>query len=456
IPIVERVAREPSVAGVRALVLVPTRELAIQVAGELAKMCANRPFRVGCVYGGVGFAAQHTALADKRTAILVATPGRLLDHLGSGKARLDRVAVLVLDEADRMLDMGFLPDVERVLARVPARRQTMLFSATLPAPIRKLSERILRDPADVSVGEDVVTTPLARQFQLTADKHEKQGALLALLAAEKPKKTLVFVRTKHGARRLGKQLAKTGYDAGELHGDMSQNARARAMDMFRSGRLELLVATDVASRGLDVPDVSHVVNYDLPMEPEAYVHRVGRTGRMGKEGRAFTFVQRDQKRDLATIERVAAVQMEPYALAFTRVAEGENLRARGPLGSQTTSRPPPVAHEPDGPSPGPNRRRKPFHAGPVGAPPRDARGFDRRPPRRFPAHAADRPDRAFRSEPSTSQRSREAPRGQGSREAPRFRTRGPTHQFEQGPQGEGARPARRGPAPAWTRRRRRY
>ncbi|HEX2065529.1 MAG TPA: DEAD/DEAH box helicase [Candidatus Thermoplasmatota archaeon] len=313
IPLIER-ARHLSNGGVVGLVLTPTRELALQVAEELAGLAKASGLRVIPVYGGAGFGKQNDMLRQGGTHIVVATPGRLLDHLQQGSVRLDRVQVLVLDEADRMLDMGFLPDMQRVLRAVPKVRQTALFSATVPEPIRKLTSQFLTDPVSVKVETGPTATPLCEQLKLHVEKPLKTRTLLALLAKERPERAIVFTRTKHLAKRLAPQLGRAGHKAVALQGNMSQGQRERAMQAFRDGDVELLVATDVASRGIDVPEVSHVINYDLPDEPEAYVHRIGRTGRMGRTGRAFTFVQSDEHRDLKVIERISGIPMAEYAV----------------------------------------------------------------------------------------------------------------------------------------------
>jgi superfamily II DNA/RNA helicase len=313
IPLVEHAQRRGD-HGVVALVLVPTRELALQVSEELAELARGSPLRVAAVYGGVGFQPQVQTLRQHAPLVLVATPGRLLDHLQQRTARLDGVRVLVLDEADRMLDMGFLPDVERILRMLPAQRQTALFSATVPEPIRRLSARFLRAPANVRVEQGPATVPLTEQFLVQVAMPEKGRALQALLAKERPERAIVFTRTKHLARRLAVQLGRAGWQAVALQGNMSQGQRERALGSFRTGQASVLVATDIASRGLDIPEVSHVVNYDLPNEPDAYVHRVGRTARMGRAGRAFTFVQPDQQRDLRDVERAAGVRLQGYEL----------------------------------------------------------------------------------------------------------------------------------------------
>ncbi len=312
IPLIEATRVMPPASGASALVLVPTRELAIQVAEELGEIAKGSRVRVVAIYGGVGMGRQVEELRKPGTMVLVATPGRLLDHLRGGSARIEKTKLLVLDEADRMLDMGFLPDVERILKAVSPVRQTALFSATVPDPIRRLSQKFLRDPVPIRVETGEVSVPKAEQFKVYVEKANKSRALLALLKKETPDQVMVFTRTKHLAKRLAPALDRAGVPAVALQGNMSQSQRERAMQAFRDGTAKILVATDIAGRGIDVPETSHVVNFDLPDEPEAYVHRIGRTARMGRAGRAFTFVQSDEHHDLRTIERLTGVPMQPY------------------------------------------------------------------------------------------------------------------------------------------------
>ncbi len=313
IPIVEAL-RHGHDAGVLGLILVPTRELAAQVAAELAQIAKGSRLRIITVFGGVGFGKQTEELRRGGASILVATPGRLLDLAGQGIARLDRIRHLILDEADRMLDMGFLPDMERVLRLVPQKRQTGLFSATVPEPIRRLTARFLKDPVSIRIEQGPTATPAAEQFKSHVEKSLKVRALLKVLQDEKPEQVMVFTRTKHVAKRLARNLEAWGFPAVALQGNMSQNARERSMEAFRKGTAKILVATDIASRGIDVVQVSHVINFDLPDEPEAYVHRIGRTGRMGRTGRAFTFVQSDEQRDMRTIEQLAGTRIQLLSL----------------------------------------------------------------------------------------------------------------------------------------------
>jgi ATP-dependent RNA helicase DeaD len=338
IPLIEGCAGDGD-PGVLALVLVPTRELALQVTEELTKLAHGTAVRAVAVYGGVGFDAQVKALRGRHTVALVATPGRLLDHLQRGTVRLDTVRMLVLDEADRMLDMGFLPDVERILKNLPRQRQTCLFSATVPEPIRRLSARFLHNPASFKAEDGPAPAPLVEQFHLQVPQAQKAPALHRLLEREAPQRAIVFTRTKHRARSVARVLSRNGWEAVALQGNMTQSQRERALAAFRSGDAKILVATDVASRGLDIPDVSHVVNLDLPDEPEAYVHRIGRTARMGRSGRAFTFVQPAEARDLQRIASNLGVQIPqdgldlsglPVLVAPAPAPPEGNGRGRGP------------------------------------------------------------------------------------------------------------------------------
>ncbi|MHB8604509.1 MAG: DEAD/DEAH box helicase [Thermoplasmatota archaeon] len=299
--------------GPRALVLVPTRELALQVTEELNEIGKHAGLQAVPIYGGAGFGEQTAALTRREPFCVVATPGRLVDHLERNNTSLGDVAFLVLDEADRMLDMGFLPVVNRLIAMIPRERQTAFFSATMAPDVRKLSERILRNPETIAVSEDVLATPLAEQFRVDLGaSNAKTAAIVALLAKEQPTRALIFVRTRHGAKRLGKKLRSLGHDADALHGDLSQNQRERVMSQFRDGSLGLLVATDVAARGIDVPEISHVFQFDVPHEAPTYVHRIGRTGRAGKNGRAFLLNAPEERSDLAAIERLIDARLPRF------------------------------------------------------------------------------------------------------------------------------------------------
>jgi ATP-dependent RNA helicase RhlE len=298
VPIVERVTpggRSPS-----SLILVPTRELASQVTEDFRAIADVRRLQVASVYGGVGIAAQakRARLAD----ILIATPGRLLDLVARKLLRLDRVRICVLDEADRMLDMGFLPDVTRILQMLRPERQTMLFSATLDGEVGRLATRFTTNPVLHQVIDDRPVIAEARHRFIAVEHQQKTAALVRELAAERGL-TLIFVRTKRGADRLTKNLRQQGFRVGALHGGLSQPQRERALGHFASGANDVLVATDVAARGLDLEDITHVINFDAPEDEKAYVHRVGRTARAGRGGEGITFVTREQRLD---VSRVAA------------------------------------------------------------------------------------------------------------------------------------------------------
>jgi ATP-dependent RNA helicase RhlE len=297
LPLVDRVeANDPRCA---ALVLVPTRELAAQIVDELRDICAARALSIAAVYGGVGIERQ--AKLARRAHIVVATPGRLEDLIGRGAVRLDRVRVLVLDEADRMLDMGFRPAVERIVAQIPSDRQTLFLSATLDGEAGRLAAQHTRDARRHE--QDPPRRDRGRvehRFAAVA-REDRLDLLVEALRAEQGARTLVFVRTKRGADRLVKRLKARGVDALAMHGDKSQSQRERALARFDSGRLDALVATDVAARGIDVDGITHVINFDAPEDRDTYVHRVGRTGRAGRSGIGITFVMSEQAGDVGRI-----------------------------------------------------------------------------------------------------------------------------------------------------------
>jgi len=286
---------------IRVLVLVPTRELALQVEESVRTYGARRPVRSTPIYGGVGFDPQVRALRAG-PAIVVATPGRLLDHAGQGTIDLGGVEVLVLDEADRMLDMGFIRDIRRILALLPARRQNLLFSATFSDEIRRLAGDLLDNPASVQVTPRNTTAELVRQVVHPVDRERKRELLSHLVRSGRIDQALVFTRTKHGANRLAEQLARDGIVAAAIHGNKSQSQRVRALADFKAGRIAILVATEVAARGLDIEALPHVVNYELSMVPEDYIHRIGRTGRAGMDGDAVSLVCVDEAKLLRDIE----------------------------------------------------------------------------------------------------------------------------------------------------------
>jgi len=286
----------------RALIVTPTRELAEQIHDAIKDLGTGTTLRSVTVYGGVGAAPQTKALRSG-TEILVACPGRLLDHIAQGNARLESIEVLVLDEADRMLDMGFLPDVKRIISHTPAKRQTMLFSATFPAEIEQLASRTLRNPKRIAIGISRPAHTVTHALY-PVPKHLKTNLLLELLRKTDTESVLVFTRTKHRAEKLSRQIHNAGFRATSLHSDRSQGQRQSALTGFKSGHYQVMVATDIAARGLDVEHISHVINYDMPATADDYIHRIGRTGRAERLGDAFTLVtpdDRDMVRDLEKI-----------------------------------------------------------------------------------------------------------------------------------------------------------
>ena len=301
LPLIE--ALDGKTRAVQALILAPTRELAAQAAGEISALSRHKPVRPLVLCGGVSIGPQIKALRARSVGVVVGTPGRILDHLQRGTLRLDGVRYLVLDEADRMLDMGFAPDVERILSRTPRQRQTALFSATMPAAIRTMVERHMNSPRYLTVEAQAPTVDTVEQVFYRAQTHDKTDVLRRLIDAEENPRAIVFRRTKHGATKLHRQLERAGYRAGLLHGGKSQSQRDKTLAAFVSGRTDVLVATNVAARGLDIPNVSHVFNYDLPEDLETYVHRIGRTARAGKDGVAVTLVSPAEAKDFAKIQR---------------------------------------------------------------------------------------------------------------------------------------------------------
>ena len=286
----------------RALIVTPTRELAEQIHEAIRDLGAGTNIRSATIYGGVGPAPQVRALHDG-VEILVACPGRLLDHLNQGNARLQGVEILVLDEADRMLDMGFLPDMKRILKQLPAKRQTMLFSATFPAEIEGLAEHTLTHPQRIAVGLSRPAHTVAHALY-PVPQHLKTSLLLALLKQTDTNSVLVFTRTKHRAEKLSRQIGLAGFRATSLHSDRSQGQRQSALAGFKSGHYQVMVATDIAARGLDVEGISHVINYDMPATADDYIHRIGRTGRAERTGDAFTLVTPDDKDMVRALEKI--------------------------------------------------------------------------------------------------------------------------------------------------------
>src|SRR3954469_12823535 len=301
LPILHQLLERPR-GTTRALIITPTRELAAQIVKEFEEIAVHTPLTGAAIFGGVGMGPQEHAF---RTGVdvIVATPGRLLDHLTKSYAKLDKIEHLVLDEADRMLDMGFLPDIKRVLKYVPAKRQTLFFSATMPAPILQLTRELLHNPATINLERKQAPAVGITQAIYPVPQELKSQLLLALLDRGTMKEALVFTRTKHRANRLWEQLEKRGVSVARIHGNRSQAQRTDALEGFKSGRYRVLVATDIAARGIDVEALGHVVNFDVPAQPEDYIHRVGRTARAELTGEAFTFASPDEADDLRAIER---------------------------------------------------------------------------------------------------------------------------------------------------------
>ena len=320
LPILQRLvtATPPRPRGVtRVLVLSPTRELATQIGDSFAAYGRHTGLRHTVIFGGVGQQPQVDAWR-RGVDVLVATPGRLLDLMNQGIVRLNTIEVFVLDEADRMLDMGFIHDVRRIIAALPTKRQTLLFSATMPLDIQNLADKILIDPVRVEVTPQATTVDTVEQSVFFVEKKDKRALPEHLLADEAIRRALVFTRTKHGANKLVEQLEHAHIQAEAIHGNKSQTARERALANFKAGKTRVLVATDIAARGIDIDDVTHVVNYELPNEPESYVHRIGRTARAGASGVAYSFCDVEEREYLRDIEklirlRVTVVAEHPYA-----------------------------------------------------------------------------------------------------------------------------------------------
>ena len=321
LPIVERIS--PRERGVKALILTPTRELAIQVAHEISLMGKHKGVSAYPIYGGVSIDRQASILRRGRHQIIVGTPGRIKDLINRGILKLDRVRFAVLDEADQMLDMGFIEDIEEILGKTPQDKQTMLFSATMPYEIRKLIDNYLRPGyKTVKVGKQLIT-PKVKQRILLVRSEDKLKALEKILKENRDTSTIVFVKTKRDAADIERELQKRGINARAIHGDLSQRQRETVMRLFKEGKVKVLVATDVAARGIDIKDVGLVINYELPENPESYVHRIGRTGRAGKEGTAISLVAESEKRRMYRIKGLKGIRPERF-----RVNDLKELKER--------------------------------------------------------------------------------------------------------------------------------
>lgn len=301
IPILERLEVRKAALGAQAMILVPTRELAVQVRDEMVKLAHGRKVHPVALYGGTPIRAQIEKL-QRGADCVVGTPGRVLDHMARGTLVLNHLRFAVLDEADRMLDIGFRPDIEKILRRCPESRQTLLLSATVPPPVARLATRYMRDPETLNFSPTEVSVETIEQFYFTVAPEQKSELLVKLLKRETPRQAIIFCRTKRGTEKVYRQLQKKMPGVDCIHGDLPQKTRDRVMLSFREGKVRCLVATDVVGRGIDVSGISHIVNYDIPSFCDDYVHRVGRTGRMGREGVAYTFVTPEEGPELTRIE----------------------------------------------------------------------------------------------------------------------------------------------------------
>ncbi|MEV4934328.1 DEAD/DEAH box helicase [Sphingobium sp. LSP13-1-1.1] len=313
----------------RSLILEPTRELAAQVAENFEKYGKYHKLSMALLIGGVQMGDQVKAL-EKGVDVLIATPGRLMDLFQRGKILLNGCSMLVIDEADRMLDMGFIPDIEEICTKLPAQRQTLLFSATMPAPIKKLADRFLSNPKSIEVARPATASTNITQRLVKVDSRKKREALRAMLDAEDVLSAVIFCNRKTTVRELNKSLQRHGYKSGEIHGDIDQSARIAELERFRAGTVNILVASDVAARGLDIKGVSHVFNFDAPWHPDDYVHRIGRTGRAGAKGVAYTFVTSDDAEAIDNIQKLIKQKIEtidaPAAAAPAAKAKEEPRR----------------------------------------------------------------------------------------------------------------------------------
>ncbi len=434
--------------GIAALVVTPTRELARQIE-DVARSCARyTKHRITAVYGGVGYQQQVDALR-RGVDLLVATPGRLLDLHARGNVDLRRVEVLVLDEADRMLDMGFIHDVKRVIKELPEQRQTLLFSATMPPEIEKLAQRILKDPLKVEVTPVSSTAETIQQSLYYVHKGDKNALLVHLLKGSDIREALVFTRTKHGANKVAKKLMQSGITAEAIHGNKSQTARQNALKNFKNGKTRVLVATDIAARGIDIDGLSHVINFDLPNIPETYVHRIGRTGRAGAEGRAISFCDQEEKaylRDIVKLIKrdVPVVNEHPFPLSASGpVTPSEPREERGPRperrqggrGQQRGDRNARPA-EGEGSRQGSrsrsrNRRRKPEQG---------SRANDQRTADRPASEPRERSERAPRNENKERREQRPKQRPQDNNKRNEQRQHQPRAKDQERPQGSAAKP----------------
>ncbi|MCA9234765.1 MAG: DEAD/DEAH box helicase [Planctomycetales bacterium] len=352
IPILERLNEPGRGHKPRALVLAPTRELAVQVRDEMHRLADGTKLRAIAVYGGKPLKSQIDRL-QKGADIVIGTPGRVLDHLGRGTLVLDQLEVIVLDEADRMLDIGFRPDIEKILRRCPANRQTLLLSATVAPGVERLARRYMTDPEVMDFSPKGKSLDTIEQRYFTVEDVKKYDLLMALLKREEPAQAIIFARTKRGVDKLHRKISRRYPEVACIHGDMQQNVRDRVMKQFRAGEAKLLVATDVVGRGIDVSGISHIINYDMPQSSDDYVHRVGRTGRMGREGIAFTFVTPEQGNELTRIEMLIN-----KLLARDEIDGFQAVAQAAPPQEAAADGPPPEPEPPKPKPPGQRARRR--------------------------------------------------------------------------------------------------
>ncbi|MDB5366774.1 MAG: box helicase [Rhodospirillales bacterium] len=360
LPLLQRLAaanKRPAPKSMRALILTPTRELALQIADSLANYGRHLNLRHTVIFGGVGQEPQVRSVA-RGIDIVVATPGRLIDLMGQGHVNVQSVETFILDEADRMLDMGFIHDVRRVVAKLPKERHTLFFSATMAGDVGKLAEGLLKDPVRVEVAPQATTAEKVEQSVIFAEKDEKRRLLLKLFEDPKLERTIIFTRMKHGANRVAELLDKAGISAAAIHGNKSQSARVRALEDFRAGRIRALVATDIAARGIDVDGITHVINYELPNVAEQYVHRIGRTARAGAAGIAIAFCDREERTYLKDIEKLIRMKLTPEAIVIPGPSAAELAAPRETRPQQHQQRQGQQPRREDGGRPSNNQPRR--------------------------------------------------------------------------------------------------
>jgi superfamily II DNA/RNA helicase len=337
----------------RSLILEPTRELAVQVAENFEKYGKNHDLSMALLIGGVQMGDQVKAL-DEGVDVLIATPGRLMDLFERGKILLTGCDLLVIDEADRMLDMGFIPDIEFICEKLPSNRQTLLFSATMPPPIKKLADRFLSNPKYIEVARPATANVNIEQFKVKVSSRDKREVLRRLLHADDVTSALIFANRKTTVRELNKSLQRHGFASGEIHGDMDQGSRLAELDLFKSGKVNILVASDVAARGLDIKGVSHVFNFDTPWHPDDYIHRIGRTGRAGAKGKALTFVTPEDSEAIANVEKLTGISIPVFALDDGGRAEEQQPEKKARRGEGRSRR-----EKPRDERPAPEKRPEP-------------------------------------------------------------------------------------------------